>query len=139
MSPIWDIVSGLVKPVTDLIGKAVLDKDLALQVEAAMAQMQYGFAGKLLDYETQLLDVQAKSVVAEESGASWLQRNWRPITMLTFLVLIVLDSFKLLKEPLAPQMWTLLQIGMGGYIAGRSLEKITPGVVNAIKASKPSP
>jgi hypothetical protein len=29
--------------------------------------------------------------------------------------------------------WTLLQIGLGGYVAGRSLEKITPKIADAIR------
>lgn len=34
--------------------------------------------------------------------------NWRPITMLTFLVLVVCDSFGPLKFRLADEAWTLL-------------------------------
>lgn len=60
------------------------------------------------------------------------KRNWRPITMLTLLVLVVCDSFGLLKFRLSnevPQkardkLWTLLQIGLGGYVVGRTGEKI---------------
>ena len=53
-----------------------------------------------------------------------MQRNWRPITMLTFLALVVCDSFGWLANPLASEAWTLLQIGLGGYVAGRSVEKV---------------
>ena len=45
--------------------------------------------------------------------------------MLSFLVLVVLDSLGWLPSPLAPEAWTLLQIGLGGYVAGRSAEKVT--------------
>lgn len=45
--------------------------------------------------------------------------------MLTFLVLVVLDSFDILANPLSDDAWLLLQIGLGGYVAGRSAEKIT--------------
>jgi hypothetical protein len=55
-----------------------------------------------------------------------MQHNWRPITMLTFLVLIICDSFDLLAFRLADQAWTLLQIRLGGYVIGRSAEKIAP-------------
>jgi len=53
--------------------------------------------------------------------------------MLTFLVLVVLDSFGVLASPLADEAWTLLQIGLGGYITGRSLEKITPKISDALR------
>ena len=45
--------------------------------------------------------------------------------MVVFLVLIVLDSFSMLSKDLAPQVWTVFQIGIGGYTIGRSGEKIT--------------
>ena len=60
-----------------------------------------------------------------------MQRNWRPITMLTFLALVVLNSFGLLKIELADEAWTLLQIGLGGYVAGRSAEKMTQQYLKA--------
>ena len=44
--------------------------------------------------------------------------------MLTFLVLVVCDSFGLLAFRLSNEAWTLLQIGIGGYVVGRSGEKI---------------
>ena len=80
---------------------------------------------KIIDYEKEQLQVQSKIVTAEAQGQSWLQRNWRPITMLTFLVLVVCDAFGMLAFRLADQAWLLLQVGLGGYVVGRSAEKIT--------------
>lgn len=48
--------------------------------------------------------------------------------MLTFLILVVLDSFGILTNRLAPEAWLLLQIGLGGYVAGRSIEKVMPSI-----------
>ena len=84
---------------------------------------------KVLDYETKLMDNQAAIIKAEATGQSWLQRNWRPITMLTFLILVVCDSFGILAFRLSDEAWVLLQIGLGGYVAGRSAEKITSQVM----------
>ena len=80
-----------------------------------------------IDMEFQKL---ASTVIIAEAQGSWLQKNWRPITMLTFLILVVLHSFNLLKNPIADQMWVLLQIGLGGYVAGRSGEKIVKSIKN---------
>ena len=44
--------------------------------------------------------------------------------MLTFLVLAVGDSLGLLATPLRDEAWALLQLGLGGYVVGRSGEKI---------------
>ena len=89
-----------------------------------MTKIENEFLGKALEYEAKLLDSQSRIVEAEAKGQSWLQRNWRPITMLTFLVLVVCDSFGWLAFRLSGEAWTLLQIGLGGYVVGRTGEKI---------------
>ena len=81
-----------------------------------------------LALERERLAAQAAIVSAEAGGASWLQRNWRPITMLSFLGLVVADAFGMLAFRLADQAWLLLQIGLGGYVVGRSVEKISPQI-----------
>lgn len=74
--------------------------------------------------EKRLLQSQTAIITAESTGQSWIQRNWRPITMLTFLAFFVMDSFAWLPTPLAKEAWILLQIGLGSYVAGRSAEKL---------------
>ena len=81
-----------------------------------------------LSLERERLAAQAGLVAAEAGGASWLQRNWRPINMLSFLGLVIADAFGLLAFRLADQAWLLLQIGLGGYVVGRSVEKISPQI-----------
>ena len=129
----WNFVSGLIAPVTELVGKFVEDKDKANELRAQMFGVQMPMSEKMMDYEKQLLDAQKSVIVAEATGQSWMQRNWRPITMLTFLALVVCDSIGWLANPLAGEAWTLLQIGLGGYVAGRSLEKIAPKVTEVMK------
>ena len=96
-----------------LIEKFVPDADKKIELKQA-----------LLEAQSQAIEASAKAVIAEAQGESWLQRNWRPITMTTFLVLIVLDSFDLLTHQLPHEVWTLLDIGLGGYVVGRSAEKV---------------
>lgn len=108
-------------PIIGLVGKAI-DKifpDPGERMKAKAALLE-------LEQQGQLAELQAATqvIVAEASG-SWLQQSWRPITMLVFLVLVVCDSFGLLAFRLAEQAWTLLQIGLGGYVVGRSAEKVT--------------
>jgi len=129
----WSFLTGLVTPVTDLIGKFVEDKDKANELRGQMFALQTQMAEKLMDYEKQLLESKSSIIIAEAQGNSWMQRSWRPITMLTFLALVVADSFGWLPNPLAKEAWTLLQIGLGGYVTGRSLEKLAPKVTEVMK------
>ena len=72
-------------------------------------------------------------IVAEAQGGSWMQRNWRPMTMLTFAAIVAnnylvapyVQAFGgvavVLEIP--PGMWGLMTMGLGGYVVGRTLEK----------------
>lgn len=86
------------------------------------------------DYATAIVNAQGGVIKAEASSGSWLAANWRPILMLSFTAIIVVNYlvvpiaqwFGVSEAPLIlpPDMWALLKIGVGGYIVGRSGEKI---------------
>ena len=121
---VLDFLSGIVKPITDLIDNLSTSDEERGKLQNELTKIENEFLGKALEYETKLLDAQGRVVEAEAKGQSWLQRNWRPITMLTFLILVVCDSFGWLAFRLSNEAWTLLQIGLGGYVVGRTGEKI---------------
>ena len=104
---------------------------------AELAKLQNEALALAMALEREKLAAQAGLVAAEAGGASWLQRNWRPVTMLSFLGLVVADAFGLMAFRLADQAWLLLQIGLGGYVVGRSVEKISPQI-NAIAGTAPT-
>jgi len=82
--------------------------------------------------ELELQKMQTDIIVAEANG-NWLQRSWRPILMLAFGFIVIYVKFIAplfdLKIPeLEEDFWNLLQIGIGGYVVGRSAEKIADKV-----------
>ena len=135
MNPILDAIGDVFKPISDVIDHLTVSGDQKVALQQTVLQGQITAAAQIQQYESQLLDARTKAVLAEAQGGSWLQRNWRPITMLTFLVLVVCDSFGLLKFRLADQAWTLLQLGLGGYVVGRSVEKVATPVAQAVIAA----
>jgi hypothetical protein len=117
--PKVETVTGVVNSVGELA------KDLRTAITGDIPpDLRAELLGKTLDITTKLIEVQTNVIVAEAQGQSWLQRNWRPITMICFLILVILDSFGWLPNKLAPEAWTLLSIGLGGYVVGRSAEKV---------------
>lgn len=130
---IAEIASGLLRPIVDLIDELHMSGEEKAQLRMGIAAAQLEFASRVLDYEAKMLEAQTSVIRAEATGQSWIQRSWRPITMLSFLGLVVFDSFGLLTFRLAPQAWDLLQIGLGGYVVGRSAEKVVPVVAAALK------
>lgn len=121
---ILSFLGAALKPVTDLIDNLHTSEEEKLVIKAQLQGVENAMAEKVLHYETELMKSQAKVITAEAQGQSWLQRSWRPITMLVFLALVVFDSFGMLEFRLSDQAWLLLQIGLGGYVVGRSGEKI---------------
>ena len=131
MNPL-SLLAKVVEPVMSGLDQLFTSDDERKKAEIMLKELRNNLASELIGYESELLKAKSDIIKAEANGQSWLQRSWRPITMLTFLVLVVCNSFGLLAMPLAPEMWTLLQIGLGGYVVGRSAEKIAPKVAEAI-------
>ena len=121
---ILSVISSLFEPAVKLIDSVHTSTEEKLTIKNKLAVIQNEMTAKVIDYETRLLESQASIINSEAQGESWFQRNWRPITMLTFLILVVCDSFGLLAFRLAAEAWVLLQIGLGGYVVGRSAEKV---------------
>ncbi len=130
------LLGGIIGPITKLVDDVHTSDEERAALHNALAKMHIEFGSHVLDYESKLNEQRTSIVVAEARGGSWLQRSWRPITMLTFLVLVVGDALGLLANPLAPEAWTLLQIGLGGYVAGRSAEKVAPMVIRAMQEKR---
>jgi len=128
---VFSFISNIFEPAVKLIDEIHTSDEEKLQLQAQIKAVENELLAKVIDYESKLLESKTSIITAEATGQSWMQRNWRPITMLTFLALVVLNSFGLLVTPLADEAWTLLQIGLGGYVAGRSAEKMTQQYLKA--------
>jgi len=137
-----DLVTGVVKPLTDLVDNVHTSEEERLTARGVVLGVQASVLQMVLNYETAALQAQAGVIMAEANSESWIARNWRPITMLVFLGLVVSywmgwAGQDLPKEHI-DQLFLLIQIGLGGYIAGRSGEKIAKaiGVNMAIGSEK---
>jgi hypothetical protein len=79
----------------------------------------------------------AEIVKTEAASSHWLAANWRPLMMLTFGALIVCRWFGWaapnISEAEYLKLWDIVELGLGGYVIGRSVEKIVPGIADAMK------
>lgn len=127
------ILSSGAKEVVDSIGSAIdkIDKsDEKLEMQLKYKQLLMEIEGSYLNYENKLLENQSKIVESEAKGESWLQRNWRPLLMLIcmFIVLnnyVLVPYFGIPVAVLDDHIWRMMEMGVTGYVAGRSLEKIS--------------
>lgn len=105
--------------------------------ELKRIELQQALQAAVLERTSEIERAAAEVVKAEAQGQSWLQRTWRPITMLVFVGLIVARwlgwSAPNLGEAEVLKLWDIVEIGLGGYVIGRSAEKILPGVVSSLQ------
>jgi Holin of 3TMs, for gene-transfer release len=121
------------KETIDSIGNTIdkIDKsDEKLEMQLKYKQLLMEMEGSYLSYESKLLESQSKIIESEAKGDSWLQRNWRPLLMLIcmFIILnnyVLVPYFGIPVAVLDDHIWTLMEMGVTGYVAGRSLEKIS--------------
>lgn len=124
MIGVTDLIANIFKPAANLVDELHTSDEERLDAKSKMLEVQAAAMQQVFDYETQALTARANIVNSEASSDNLLASSWRPITMLTFLVLAVGDSLGLLATPLRDEAWMLLQLGLGGYVVGRSGEKI---------------
>jgi len=127
---------GILQPATELVDSLHTSDDERLAAKEKLLQIQATVISEAIGYEQARLAAQSSVIVAEANSASWITRSWRPITMLTFLSLIVLHWFGVGPAELPEELWGVIKIGLGGYMGGRSLEKMVPAIVGAMKESE---
>ena len=113
----------------------VLDKiipDPVAQAEAKLKLMELAQKGEFTEMTTK-----ADIIKAEASSESWLAQSWRPIMMLTFGALIVARWMGYAAPGISQEeilkLWNIVELGLGGYVIGRSVEKIVPSITTALK------
>jgi hypothetical protein len=105
--------------------------------ELKRIELQQALQAAVLERTSEIERAAAEVVKAEAQGQSWLQRTWRPVTMLVFVGLIVARwlgwSAPNLGEAEVLKLWDIVEIGLGGYVIGRSAEKVLPGLASSIR------
>lgn len=130
---ILGLIKDIFKPAVELVDELHTSEEEKLAHKASTLDTYVRALEQGLAYEQQNLKARAKIITAEAKSEHWIAAAWRPITMLTFVALVVADQTGLLAFRLADEAWTLLQIGLGGYVVGRSAEKIGVPLVKALK------
>ena len=120
LAPILARVAGNLFP--DPEAKAKAESEMMLALMAKQAELE---------------QAAASIVKAEAASDNWLASSWRPVVMLTFAGLIVARWFGWaapnLSEAEYLKLWSIVEFGLGGYVVGRSVEKIAPSVAGAFR------
>jgi len=131
-------VAPLAKILFNTIEKSVPDKDLQ---EKLKAQLQT----QLLQSNTAELQAAAK-IVEAEAKAGWFASSWRPLLMYVLIFILVWNyvigpvikvfTGAVISFELPGDVWTLLNVGLGGYVVGRSAESVARTLANRPVSNK---
>jgi hypothetical protein len=131
---IKDVIGDVIKPVTDLVDNLHTSEEEKMMVKERIDKIKNELTFRLIDTYNKEIEAKKDIIVAEAKG-SWLQSNWRPVLMLTIVAIVAnnyivypyLSMFtdKAIVLELPDKLWNLMLVGVGGYIAGRTGEKIT--------------
>ena len=131
-------VAPLAKILFNTIEKSVPDKDLQ---EKLKAQLQT----QLLQSNTAELQAAAK-IVEAEAKAGWFASSWRPLLMYVLIFILVWNyvigpvikvfTGAIISFELPGDVWTLLNVGLGGYVVGRSAESVARTMANRPVSNK---
>jgi hypothetical protein len=118
----WQAITSIFTKGSDPV-KTVLD---GIDKLSTSGEERMALKGQFIE---KVIDAQAKVLEAEAKASSWLTQSWRPIVMLCFAGILVYSffigpMFDLKTVPLPDDLWTLLQVGIGGYVGGRTVEKL---------------
>ena len=125
-------VAPLAKILFNTIEKAVPDKDLQAKLKAELQT-------QLLQSHTEELKA-AASIIEAEAKAGWFASSWRPLLMYVLIFILVWNYVigpvikifmgAVITFELPGDVWSLLQIGLGGYVLGRSAESVARTMAN---------
>ena len=128
------MIQALIPVLAPILGSIIKSK-FPDPAEAAKAEAD--LTAQLWANAHRLNEAAASIIRAEASSKHWLASNWRPITMLTFVSLIVARWFGFaapnLSEAEYLKLWSIVEFGLGGYVIGRTVEKVAPTIAGAVR------
>jgi len=132
MLPMLGAIAPLAKILFNTIEKAVPDKDLQAKLKAELQT-------QLLQSHTQELQA-ASRIIEAEAKAGWFASSWRPLLMYVLIFILVWNYVigpvikvflgAVITFELPGDVWTLLNVGLGGYVIGRSAESVARTMTN---------
>lgn len=128
------MIQALIPALAPIVGQIVgsLFPDPTEKAKAEAEAMR-----QLLAHQGEIEAAAAKIIQTEAASTHWLAANWRPLTMITFTALIVARWFGWaapgLSEAEYLKLWSIVEFGLGGYVIGRSVEKISGPIADAIR------
>ena len=141
---ILNFIGQIFEPAAKLIDELHTSGEEKLTLKAKLLEIQTGVITQSIELEKTAIEAKASIIITEAKSDSWLTKSWRPIVMLSLAASVLAYWFGLtptdsstglstIPLEIVNRMFSLVQLGVGGYIASRGAEKIVPKIVGALK------
>lgn len=135
------------KPAVELIDDLHTSEEEKLTMKASILGIQAGLMGEAMSLEKTVIESKTAIITTEAKSDSWLTKNMRPLVVSMFSLAVMAYWFGLtptdpstglstIPLTIIQDMYTVVKIGLGGYITSRGAEKIIPAVASALKAKE---
>lgn len=128
------MIQTLIPVLAPILGQFIKSK-FPDPAEAAKAEAEV--TAQLWQNAHQINAAAADIIKTEAQSQHGLAAIWRPVVMLVFTGLIVARWFGWaapnLSEAEYLKLWSIVEFGLGGYVVGRSVEKVAPAIAGAFK------
>ena len=132
-APFLPILGTLLPAIGNVLDRLIPDTEARSRVAAELQHT-------ILTKEAELQKAAAEIVRAEARSEHWVTATWRPILMLVFGGLIVARFLGYtapgIGEAELVRLWSILEVGIGGYVIGRTAEKVVPQVAEAVSSAR---
>lgn len=128
------MIAALIPALAPVLGSIIKSK---FPDPAEAARVEAELQAELWRNAHQLNAAAADIIKTEAQSQHGLAAIWRPVVMLTFCGLIVARWFGWAAPELSEaeylKLWSIVEFGLGGYVVGRSVEKIAGPIAGALK------
>ena len=117
------VLQNVIREIGDIVNRLSVSSREKQKIQEEIQSLVYRYKSELVREQS--------AAVGDEMRGNWLQRSWRPMVMLVLTLLVVLGVFtesSMLSD--TSRFWDLLEIGLGGYVIGRSGETITGNLLS---------
>jgi hypothetical protein len=147
----FSAILGLLAPVfTDLIKRIIPDPEKQAEAEYRLQEL----LGKAQEeaYKVEAIEIEAKKeiIVTEMNQGGWASQ-WRSYLMMTCISIVaynwvVVSFLNAFLRPLGvpidpvavpPELWTLVTVGLGGYLTKETVNAYSEGKTAVAKATNP--
>lgn len=129
----WDKIlsifgSNAVEQIGNVVNGLVVTDDEKSAAKAKLSEIVLSSLNKVTQAQADVLQTEMKG--------NWLQRSWRPLVMIAFVVLLIIRwtgiSSHHIDLQLELELMAIIKLGLGGYVVGRSVEKVATTVTQNI-------